>query len=226
MLIGGMICGNEKDRYLPYAIETLKDLCDKIIIVDDCTNDGTYDWIRDLKSSKIKQFRMEKPTFETNELLIRKTLWKEISGIAKKGDSVLILDSDERIPKKDYILVNKFMQGNIVAGIMKLFNMWSWEEYRVDGAWCPSNAKRRLFKYLPATEWHIERLFACGECPKYVYNSSYVETGIRLQHLSYIKPEDRQRKYERYMRIDGGKFHSVVHLQSIVQPPILKKWVE
>ena len=46
-----------------------------------------------------------------------------------------------------------------------------------------------------------------------------------MQHLGYVRDEDKQAKYERYMRLDGGDFHARAHLESIIDPdPELLPW--
>jgi hypothetical protein len=51
------------------------------------------------------------------------------------------------------------------------------------------------------------------------------DTGLVMQHLGYMREQDRRAKHERYMEIDGGRFHSLPHLQSILDAdPTLVNW--
>lgn len=69
----------------------------------------------------------------------------------------------------------------------------------------------------------------CGSEPTYVSESMvdrrfqtyrYIHnSGLFMKHLSYIKDEDKRKKYERYAELDGGAFHAGAHIQSIIDPP-------
>jgi hypothetical protein len=46
-----------------------------------------------------------------------------------------------------------------------------------------------------------------------------------MQHLGYILDEDKQIKHERYTEIDGGEFHNLSHINSILDTnPVLIDW--
>jgi hypothetical protein len=46
-----------------------------------------------------------------------------------------------------------------------------------------------------------------------------------MQHLGYIFDQDKQKKYERYSQIDGGKYHNLSHINSILdESPVLINW--
>jgi hypothetical protein len=46
-----------------------------------------------------------------------------------------------------------------------------------------------------------------------------------MQHLGYMRDEDKQAKYERYSTIDRGEFHNINHINSIIDPdPVLIGW--
>jgi hypothetical protein len=46
-----------------------------------------------------------------------------------------------------------------------------------------------------------------------------------MQHLGYIHDSDKESKYERYSQLDGGKFHNLNHINSIIDPnPVLIDW--
>jgi hypothetical protein len=52
-----------------------------------------------------------------------------------------------------------------------------------------------------------------------------MNTGLVMQHLGYVRDEDKKAKYDRYMKIDGGDFHAMNHIQSIMDPdPTLVEW--
>lgn len=233
MLIAGMICKNEFSRYLKEVVFNLLDFVDKLIILDDKSDDETYEWLKfiqtiDIKAKKkIILYQMPKSVFRTDEYLIRTTLWQKIKNISKNGDWILINDADEIIEQKYHNkILNLISSNNKFTSVgMRLYNMWSETEYRDDGAWSPKvDIKRRLFKFKPKDTWLYDRKFACGEVPRYVFQENLFISDIRLKHLAYMKEVDRIRKHKIYMEIDGGKFHAKYHLESIIQNPILKKY--
>ena len=46
-----------------------------------------------------------------------------------------------------------------------------------------------------------------------------------MKHLGYVKDEDKISKHQRYSTLDGGEFHALDHINSIVDPnPVLIDW--
>jgi len=75
-----------------------------------------------------------------------------------------------------------------------------------------------------------DKALACGSEPTYVLqwinqNNYFVHSGLIMQHLGYIHDSDKESKYERYSQLDGGKFHNLNHINSIIDPnPVLIDW--
>jgi hypothetical protein len=76
----------------------------------------------------------------------------------------------------------------------------------------------------------FDRKLACGSEPTYVVSwtrsrNYWLHSGFIMQHLGYIKDEDKKIKHERYMSLDQGEFHNINHIQSIVdENPVLINW--
>lgn len=231
-LIAGMICRNEIDRYLKQVINNLFLFCDKLIIIDDKSDDKTFEYlsflikINKVASEKIILYQMDKPTFIEDELKIRLTLWDKIKEIATEKDWILISDADEIISQKYHNQIRELISKNqnFTSIAMKLYNMWDDNHYRIDGAWNPNDIKRRLFKFKKSDIWLFDRKISCGEVPKYVWQESVYLSDIKLKHLAYMKEEDRIKKHKFYMRWADGNSHARYHLESIIQKPVLEKY--
>jgi hypothetical protein len=106
--------------------------------------------------------------------------------------------------------------------------MWNERQYRVDKTWAPE-PQSRIFRFVDGSPIPDSQL-ACGSAPEYVRLMEVTGkvlsgTGLVMQHLGYMRAQDRQAKYDRYMEIDGGRFHALQHLQSILDPdPTLVPW--
>jgi glycosyltransferase involved in cell wall biosynthesis len=105
---------------------------------------------------------------------------------------------------------------------------------RTDGGWAPREVPvvwTPPHRKLSAAErwrygWTIPaRKLACGrepECVRFLEGSA--RSDVDLLHLGWSNPDERQARYDRYMKLDGGRFHADAHLRSIVEPPTLEPY--
>lgn len=151
---------------------------------------------------------------------------------AKLGDWVIAIDCDE-------MLYNQNNLDNIdIASVLSMspydvvnvrfYHMWNETQWRSDNAWEPTNSSR-IFRFKENGGFANRRL-ASGSEPTYVrewmmQRNYWAESGLVMQHLGYIKDEDKLDKYKRYSTLDGGEFHALNHINSIIDPnPDLKNW--
>ncbi len=226
-IIAMMVGRNETDRYLERVLDRLTKQVDLVCFLDDASDDDTLE-VAKLYDNVITD-RMPEPTFTTNEYLLRETAWGMVDKQAKVGDWVLAIDCDEEL----YGLENAqslLTRGRWDVIGITFYHMWNETQYRIDGAWKPVISSR-LFKYFPHGVFRDRRL-ACGAEPTYVQD--IIQRGrfcsdspLKMKHLGYQSYEDQLAKYARYMEIDGGEFHSLKHLRSIIDPnPKLADWTE
>ena len=53
----------------------------------------------------------------------------------------------------------------------------------------------------------------------------WLNSNLVMKHLGYVKDEDKISKHQRYSTLDGGEFHALDHINSIVDPnPVLIDW--
>jgi len=142
----------------------------------------------------------------------------------RAGDMVLLLDADELIvsPEASHDMM-RLKAGHRLP--FRFYEMWSSSQYRVDGLWAPYVAEIAI-PYRDGARFN-DRALACGRQPTYVSDVPRFGNQVgEILHYGYARPEDRVAKYERYMRLDGGRFHNADHLKSIILPPSLKPWTK
>lgn len=226
-LIANMVIRNEADKYLERVLSRLVNQVDEICITDDCSDDNS---IEIAKSFGAHVFSMDEPTFMRNEGLLRQQAWYNLESIIDntKNTWILAIDADEELYATTYSLEDLTEQGAFEVIPIEFYHMWNEESFRVDKAWRPTKSTR-LFKYYENGKF-LNRALACGSEPTYVMElirrgKFMQESGLKMKHLSYIKNEDKKAKYDRYMAIDGGAFHSNAHIISIMDQQVsLMPW--
>lgn len=220
-----MVGKNESERFLKPVLERLSTQVDKIIFTDDCSDDNTAE----IASKYAEVYKMDKSTFNESEGNLRSRAWKNLELHAKEGDWVLAIDCDEMLYHTgDIELKQVLSQSPYDVVNIRFYHMWNETQYRVDKLWVPNNSSR-LFRYKNGGTF-FDRKLACGSEPTYVvelirHKNYWLHSGLIMKHLGYVKDEDKKMKYERYMELDKGQFHNIVHLQSILdENPVLINW--
>jgi hypothetical protein len=170
--------------------------------------------------------------FTTHEGRLRRYAWLNLENHAAEGDWIIAIDCDEMlydssdITKTDIRQILNSSEKDVVN--VRFYHMWNNTQYRVDKLWAPNNSSR-IFRFMSGAMFR-DRALACGSEPTYVTDlinqrNYFVNSNLIMQHLGYIKDEDKQSKYERYSTLDGGEFHALNHINSIVDPnPVLINW--
>jgi glycosyltransferase involved in cell wall biosynthesis len=223
-----MVGRNEANKSLPEVLERLKSQVDEIVFTDDCSDDNTAE----IASKYANVYKTPKPMFTTHEGRLRRYAWLNLENHATEGDWIIAIDCDEMlydssdITKTDIRQILNSSEKDVVN--VRFYHMWNDTQYRVDKLWAPNNSSR-IFRFMSGAMFR-DRALACGSEPTYVLDlinqrNYFVNSNLIMQHLGYIKDEDKQSKYERYSTIDGGEFHALNHINSIVDPnPVLINW--
>lgn len=227
-VIAQMVGRNEENRFLKEVLQRISSQVDEIVFTDDCSDDNTYS----LASDFCHVYKTPEPTFSVHEGRLRTIAWNNLSNHASPGDWIIAIDCDEMLYAKDNLSdlnIKKILSisENDVVNV-RFYHMWNYTQYRVDKLWTPNNSSR-IFRFISGGTFS-DRALACGSEPTYVVDwirqrNYWVNSGLIMQHLGYIKDEDKQKKYERYSQLDGGKFHQINHINSILdQNPVLINW--
>lgn len=218
MIIAGMLVKNEANRWLTQILSTLKVICKKIIIVDDCSEDMTP---MICESYGCEVHNSEKSLWETNEVSQRNRLFDLCNTEANENDWIMIIDADEILDGSigDFLLQLSLVSNDVRMLGFKLYDMWDANHYRSDQYW---NAHERYWPMLVRPmkdiplEWQRTPLH-CGRFPLNASKFMLAVDSLKIKHMGWSTIEDRQIKYERYMRADPeGKYGILEHYKSIL----------
>jgi len=217
-ILANMVVRNESPHYLHQVLSRLKDQVDEIIVTDDCSDDDTAN-IAESYGAKVQV--MPEPTFSIHEGRLRQASWDHFENYADNNTWCLAIDADEELYVTKHSLEQLMDDMRLDVYSIEFYHMWNPTQYRIDKAWHPHGSSR-MFRYKEGGRFK-DRALACGSEPTYVQEDIaagrfYSNTGLKMKHLSYIKDEDKKKKYERYAAIDGGKFHANAHIESILDP--------
>jgi glycosyltransferase involved in cell wall biosynthesis len=225
MIYAQMVGKNEASKFLVDVLERLSTQVDKIIFTDDGSTDDTPE----IASKYAEVFVNEESLFTKHEGQLRATAWGNLEKFAKLGDWVIAIDCDEMLYHIEDQSIEKVLNNSEFDVVnVRFYHMWNETQYRVDKLWAPNNSSR-IFRYKENGGFQNKAL-ACGSEPTYVNqlirNRNYWEhSGLVMQHLGYTYDADKASKYERYSTIDGGQFHNINHINSIIDPnPVLINW--
>lgn len=225
MIYAQMVGRNESSRFLEDVLQRLSNQVDKIIFTDDCSTDNTPE----IAAKYAEVFTTPEPLFAVHEGRLRANAWGNLEKFAKTGDWVIAIDCDEKLFHIDETPIEKVLsQSEFDVVNVRFYHMWNETQYRVDKLWAPNNSSR-IFRYKENAGFN-NRALACGSEPTYVSKwlttgNYWLHSGLVMQHLGYTRDEDKTSKYARYSNLDGGKFHNIDHINSIIDPnPVLIKW--
>jgi glycosyltransferase involved in cell wall biosynthesis len=225
MIYAQMVGKNESSRFLEPVLQRLSEQVDKIIFTDDCSTDNTPE----IASKYAEVFINEESLFSKHEGQLRARAWGNLEKFAKPGDWVIAIDCDEMLyhtgdlAPRDVLAKSQFDIVNV-----RFYHMWNETQYRVDKLWAPNNSTR-IFRFKEGGGFH-NRALACGSEPTYVgewmqQRNYWADSNLIMQHLGYTHDIDKTMKYERYSTLDGGAFHQLDHINSIIDPnPVLINW--
>lgn len=221
-----MILRNELSRHLQKAAECATEVAalngGSLIVTDDCSDDGSYEFMREF-TSRIRQF--DHPMFMKHEGIARQAHYEWVSMHVHSGDWVLSLDADETVndPRLVREQVEEAERRQAYVVLMPLYEFWSEDPplYRTDGFWHGTLASR-LYRFENGGRIQ-DKEFACGSEPTYVgervrSGRALKQNDLHLLHWGYVFTRDRLAKYERYSQREGGHGHNDQHIRSIVDP--------
>lgn len=225
MIYAQMIGRNESSRFLEDVLARLSTQVDKIIFTDDCSTDNTPE----IAAKYAEVFQSPEPLFTEHEAKLRAFAWGNMEKFAKKGDWIIAIDCDEKLFHLDDLdLRSVLSQSPHDVVNVRFYHMWNDTQYRVDKLWAPNNSSR-IFRFVEGGGF-ANRKLACGSEPTYVVDwvrerNWWINSGLVMQHLGYIFDEDKKAKYKRYAELDGGAFHNLDHINSILDnDPVLINW--
>lgn len=228
MIYAQMVGRNEEKRFLEEVLERLSQQVDGIIFTDDCSTDNTVK----IAEKYCHVYSTPEQLFTKHEGQLRALAWSNMCQHAKLGDWVIAIDCDEMLYNKND--VNNLDISSVLSNSpydvvnVRFYHMWNEKQWRTDKLWAPNNSSR-IFKF-KENGGFANRKLACGSEPTYVNDwirqrNFWVDSGLVMKHLGYVRDEDKISKHQRYSTLDGGEFHALNHINSIIDPnPVLIDW--
>jgi hypothetical protein len=218
-----LVVRNELDRYLPLVLQHLRGFCDQITILDDHSSDGTFAWLLEEKDEQVSVAVNPAGSFDQHEGRVRQRLLEMT--LARAPTHVLAIDADEFVHDGRALRHTLTEDPTAQAWTMNMTEVWNVSEQhlhvRADGGWRPHETPI-IWRVPPNRDprmWRIaDRKLACPRIPMAVARSAATPAGQRIYHFGWADPATRQARYDRYMRLDRGRFHARSHLASIAWP--------
>jgi glycosyltransferase involved in cell wall biosynthesis len=208
---------NEAGRYLREVLESAARYADRIVVVDDCSTDESAEVALAFGA---EVHRTREPLFG-NEVRLRETLWE--AATATRPEWILALDADELFEAGfEAVVPGLLRQAAYGWFAFRLYDLWDdRRHYRDDALW---TAHTRwwpmLVRYREGFPYRFrQQAHHCGRLPENALQGQGAACTAKLLHLGWLRPDDRRRKYERYMRLDpGGRWGSLAQYESILDP--------
>lgn len=203
-VLGLMRIKNESE-WIRASIESQLPVCQKVLVLDDHSTDDTRDIVRSFGERCVL---IESPFEGVNEGRDKRFLLAH--AIAVNPEWVLWIDGDEVLEKSAGTIMPRELQNSAAASYV-LQVLYFWNEVnrvRVDGCY-RRFGRASLFRvrgqnssalYFPTTGGEAD-LHGGGNCPQGL-TGQMLWSGVRIKHYGYLHPEQRQRKFEFYNRID------------------------
>ena len=199
----GLLRIKNEARWIEKVIRSIQPVCDRILVLDDHSDDGTPEICESLGCIVFRS-RFEGIHEARDKDWLLEQAWAEG---AKVNDWCLMVDGDEALHQDDIPALVAATRSNAVCCSMNIVYLWDREDQiRVD-RWYREFRRPSLFK-LTSRELRFRRTgfggeFHCSSAPAKLLG---LQTAIpvRLLHYGYMRKEDRIRKFEFYNRIDPG----------------------
>jgi hypothetical protein len=219
-----MIVGaGESLRWLDRVLRLTEAWCDLLVAYCDAADDDTLDALHRHPSAVIGYG--DGPLFERDESEVRNRLMALLDDHAAAGDLIVSLDADEELRSGGVDSVRGALETlpqNVTVEV-EFRHAWAADlsQIRTDGGWAPAH-QARIWRHQPGLRIP-SRPLACGSVP-FIDPLDHPRCRTRelsVLHLGYARVDDRVAKHARYQRIDGGRYHSPRHLQSILTDPLV-----
>lgn len=214
---GLMVTRNEALRYLESSLAHNAPLVDEMLVFDDWSDDATRDIARHF--ANVESRPRGCLSFSEHEGMFRRAAWTAMQKLfePKDGDVIVAVDADEYLMgdiedfKGDAVSVSvdegwglkgrtPLIRTDRHWGNIENVRVWRWSEglFDQDPVWSQRKTASGCGPFQTAAGHH---------------------SNLRILHVGYLHPDDREEKYLRYSNDRG---HGSTHVQSIRSTPKLK----
>ena len=198
-IVGAILARDEaaEDRYLAVAIRNALSFCDRVLMLDDGSTDGTAALARGLGAEVVQ--RDSTGWWGRGESAARQELW-ELA--CRQGEWIYMFDADHEllgVSRQD--MQTLCSATSVDSWACPLWDCWdSPEQHRVDGYWQAWRSPRAwLFKALSGT-WP-ERGIHSGHAPMRAWRTGLMPPGTGIRHYSYVNKLHRDKKLAQYLAL-------------------------
>lgn len=179
--------------YVELTFKQLKELTERILILDDNSTDGTYEFLK----SKVPSDDIIQKSL--NEYEARSFLWQWAGQLKPKW--VLSLDADEIFEDKIFkIWDSLFDDVEALAFSFPFFHIYTEGYFRCDGLWSPFHFRNvRLCRYINRSIHNLSHTLSHTFPLIPEFNLRFAP--CKILHYGYSTPEIRQKKYNFYKKI-------------------------
>lgn len=223
-LVASLIVHNERDRYLEPVVSSLLEFCDELRVLDDSSDDGTYEWLVGQERVAVTPNLGERFFAHEGQARQRLLEWT----LEARPTHVLAIDADEFVADGRAVRAALDMDDLAPVWTLPMQEVWKVDENRLwlrrDGGWREHPAPvlwRVPVRGMRNQSWRIsDKALSCGREPVAVrqlfFRRQALVSGTEILHFGWTNVADRAARYARYVEHDGGQFHASQHIQSIM----------
>lgn len=229
-IVAMMPVRNESMRYLKRVLEHMSQWVDKIVVLDDCSEDDTVKLARSFEKAVV--YENERPLFAEDESALRSRLWNLT--IKENPGWIAAIDADEIMEDRIIDEVRFLIDQDYYDAIyFRVFDFWaSQTHYRKDGGWDPwAKFWPFMVRYKPDINyfWPRKEIHG-GRFPSPCEGFAPYYSDIRLKHYGWANEKEHYNKFLFYRQKDLKLFGNIrPHTQSIMISPKstdLEEWKE
>ncbi len=229
-IVAMMPVRNEAGRYLEKVLKHLSQWVDKIVVLDDCSDDDTVKLAKSFEKTIV--YENEQPVFEKDESSLRSKLWD--LAVKQEPAWIAAIDADEIMEDRVVDEISFLIDQDYYDAIcFRVFDFWaSKTHYRKDGGWDPwSKFSPFMVRYKPNINYFWpKREIHCGRFPSPCEAFTPYYSDIRLKHYGWANEGEHYKKFLFYQQKDLKLYKKILpHTQSIMtkpRPQDLEKWQE
>jgi glycosyltransferase involved in cell wall biosynthesis len=211
-----MLTHNEAGRYLRPMLSACLPYIDSAVVIDDASTDDTVAVLEEMLGDLPHCIAVNESNMFAQEGALRAKLWR--LAIENDVDWMLLLDADEILEDGNQ-LRSLASNPDIDLYSFRLYDMWSATHYRSDALWrAHHHYFPRLLRHQPQFPYRLSMAAQhCGTIPVNAFALPNAIAAPRIRHMGWANPEDRRRKYERYMALDPqGRYGDMAQYRSIL----------
>lgn len=209
-----------EDRWIKESLERTLQVCDRVVLFDDHSDDKTRDIARSIPKVQV----VESPFQGLDEARDKDHLLSHV--LPSKPDWIVQLDGDEAFSKRAVAEIAPWVRQTKMGGMLNFRIAYLWdrvEQERVDAVYANFMQTRAYSTFDQNTGTFSFRRtgfggnFHCGQVP--LGYTGYVRNmQAPIKHYGYLHAADRERKYKWYNEKDPNNSLEGFYLHIIGKP--------